>query len=123
MNVTAFDLDLWHYRARLDRIIDADTYALWVDLGFSCWAYVHVRLAGVDAPERYTEAGRAATAWVAALVAGRPLRLHSLQRATLGRWLGDIHVVEADGELLSLGDALVTAGHATYRDGAGPVAA
>lgn len=57
------------YMASIERIIDADTFDLDVRLPYvplSVNIHQRVRLAHVNAPERFTEPGKAATAFVAA---------------------------------------------------------
>lgn len=46
-----FEGDAWEFSARLDRVIDGDTYSLEFDLGFSVTKTVRVRLFGVDTAE------------------------------------------------------------------------
>ena len=56
---------MWTYRANLTRIVDGDTFDLDIDLGLDIWKRrERVRLYGIDAPERYTDAGRAAIAFL-----------------------------------------------------------
>ena len=60
--------------ARLDRVIDGDTYEMHVDLGYRCEHTIHVRLADVDTHEIYGvkkesaeyQAGDAERDWVTA---------------------------------------------------------
>jgi len=49
------------YNAQVTRIIDADTVEVRVDVGFRMWAEMPMRLAGINAPEKYTDAGKVAT--------------------------------------------------------------
>ena len=52
------------YAAKLERVVDGDTYELMVDLGCSVWHKLTVRLLGVNTPEtkgETREAGLAAT--------------------------------------------------------------
>src|SRR5689334_627370 len=59
--VAAFDRTrLWHYRARLSYIHDADTLTPVVDTGFSGRHEPHIRLADLFAPELTTAEGRKA---------------------------------------------------------------
>jgi hypothetical protein len=53
---------LWHYRAKWlsDDYLDGDTFTVLVDTGFRGREEVRVRLPGITAPERNTEAGRLA---------------------------------------------------------------
>jgi len=80
---------MYDYRARLVRLIDADTFVLDIDLGFYVHTEQHIRLLGIDCPEGRTPEGRRATeftrSWWAArgdeavvVTAKRPTR--SLER-------------------------------------------
>ena len=60
----------YRYSARLQRIIDGDTFILDVDLGFHVHTHVTVRLRDIDCPEINTEAGKAAAVAVAQLLKG-----------------------------------------------------
>ena len=55
---------MYEYRAEVERIVDADTVDLRVDLGFKVYQRMRVRLEGIDAPERFTPEGKVATAWL-----------------------------------------------------------
>lgn len=55
---------MYEYGALLVRVIDADTWILDIDLGLHVWmCAMHVRAAGLNAPELSTDAGKAAKAW------------------------------------------------------------
>jgi len=45
--------DMYEYKAKLDRVIDADTIDVIVDLGFYTRIKERLSLAGIDAPEVY----------------------------------------------------------------------
>ncbi len=119
----------FRYRARPIRIIDADTHRLIVDAGFSVRVEIDLRLAGVDAPELHTDAGEDALDFVIGLFAehavwdraeagGWPLRVETLRRASgaevrsFARWLGHLHIVQENGQLINVATSLVEAGHA-----------
>jgi len=53
----------WTYRARLNRVVDGDTYIMLIDLGFRTYGFHAIRLAGVNAPELRTEEGDLAKVW------------------------------------------------------------
>lgn len=110
----------WKFRARLDRDVDGDTAWLIVDLGLRAMLQVEVRIADVNAPERGTPEGAAATAaanqWFAdrteeARLAKEKWPLEILTRKTEARerWLAKITPI-AGGE--SLSEYLVRTGHA-----------
>tara|TARA_Y100000361_G_C11019074_1_gene268532 strand:+ start:252 stop:635 length:384 start_codon:yes stop_codon:yes gene_type:complete len=46
---------LYHYRAKLDRVVDGDTIDVSIDLGFDVWLHKQrLRLNGIDTPESRT---------------------------------------------------------------------
>ena len=45
--------DMYEYKAKLDRVVDADTIDVIVDLGFYTKIKERLRLAGIDTPEVY----------------------------------------------------------------------
>lgn len=100
------------YRARLHRIVDADTFVLNTDLGFNVWAHITVRLRGVNAPERGAPGGPEATEWVRGLIGNADLYVRSYKdRMTFARWICDVGVI--DGVMmLDLAEAMIEAGHA-----------
>ncbi len=121
-------MKLYRYRARIVRIVDADTVIASLDLGLHCFHTESLRVAGVNAPEVRnadpTGAGRAAVnfviMWIAeaednALTGGWPFEIETMKdRQTFGRYVA--HIIRADtGE--SLATALVAAGHAVVSIG------
>lgn len=58
--------ELYAYKALVERVIDADTILLNIDLGFSCWVRQKVRLRGIDAPELSAKEGQEAKKFVEA---------------------------------------------------------
>lgn len=100
------DESLYFYRADLVRIVDGHSVMLDVDLGFFTWhRKTTVRLAGIEAPDPTTPAGKAAIDWLKtrleeASEAG-DLRIRTVKgddtrdlNGTWGRWFG---VLFADG--------------------------
>lgn len=114
---------MFEYRARVVRWIDADTLVADIDLGFRAWVHnVHLRLLGVQAPDRQP-AKAAATAYVRArwpdgsdLVVQTVRDSADREVTTFERWMAvayDPHTETPIGELL------VHAGHAVPWDGTG----
>ena len=88
------------YAARLLRVVDADTFVIDLDLGLRVHAHATIRLRGIDTPERSTDAGRSAAAFVTARLTGEPLIVQtykdqqSFARWIADVWVGGIHVAE-----------------------------
>ena len=98
------------YPARIERVIDGDTVVARLDLGLGVTLLQPLQLAGVDAPERSTEAGQQTLAYVqerllhqAVLVAVQPQRA----RDSFGRLLATIGL---DGG--NFNQELIDQGHA-----------
>lgn len=106
------------------RVVDGDTVDTAIDRGFGETSRLRIRLADVDAPERFgakatpagAEAARFVEEWLEARAGRLILRTDKghpstvgIGDGTFGRWLGNFYRFEA-GE--NLADALVAAGHA-----------
>lgn len=49
-------MEIYLFKARIDRIVDGDTIDIDIDLGFDVWLHKErVRLIGIDAPETRTK--------------------------------------------------------------------
>lgn len=55
---------LYHYRAKLLRVVDGDTVNLEIDLGLDVKRQIKCRLFGLNAPEKNTVEGKSAAAWL-----------------------------------------------------------
>lgn len=124
---------LWHYLARVDRVVDGDTLDLFIDLGFQHYQKVRVRLLGVDTPETFGvkkeseewKAGTKARAFVEHWIAthckvegrdGSWCHIRStdgkpLGQGKYGRWL--VEIIDPRDSAKTLNDILVEEGHAT----------
>jgi micrococcal nuclease len=108
----ADDLGMYEYRAELIRIVDADTIEVRIDLGLDSERKISLRLAGIDAPERFTAAGKMATARLAELLGTKPFVIRTIKDRTekYGRYLASIFVDD-----VNINDAMVEEGHAVAR--------
>lgn len=86
--------DLWNYQARFIRAVDGDTIEVEIDLGFSLAMKTHVRLAGVNTPERGQPGFQEAKDFVRASLSGAldgiefPLMLKTVKvQEKYGRYL------------------------------------
>ncbi len=105
------------YYAKVDRVIDGDTYVLDVDLGFHVHRRLKVRLHGVDTPENSTEEGKRVTQGVTDLLLRHPLDEYNMlirsyrDRRSFDRWVCDVWFKHKDA-WLSLADYLIENGNA-----------
>lgn len=110
------------YAAKLERVVDGDTYELMVDLGCSTWVKITVRLLGVNCPEVHgetREAGLAATEEARRWFADHPdlvieLRKEPKKRVdAFRRYLALIYGMNGpEGEQSSLSEHLLATHHA-----------
>lgn len=83
----------YQYRALLERVIDADTLKLRIDLGFGAWIVVTVRVRGVDAAEMNTPLGQKAAAAVGALLESADVVVVTYKdQMSFARWVADVYV-------------------------------
>lgn len=106
------------YPAALQHLVDADTYDLDIDLGFTIRTRQRVRLLGLNTPEKNTPGGKAAITWATEWFAqhGSDVVVETHAREKYGRWLATI--TAADGAVLNTD--LIDAGQAAPYDGHGP---
>ena len=109
---------LYHYRVRVTRVIDGDSFVADIDLGFRVWLRnITVRVLGVDCPELTgptRAAGLAARGEADAWLSSGPVtvRTHLRDTDNFGRVLAEVW---RDGN--SLADHLINAGAAVpYAD-------
>ena len=105
----------FQYSAKVEQVVDADTVDLLIDLGLRCSVRIRARLYGIDAPERFTLAGREATTFVTVHIAG--VRSQVIVKTykdpidKYGRWVADLFI---NGR--SLSELLIEAGHAVRKE-------
>lgn len=105
------------YQASVVQVLDGDTVRCTLDLGLRIYSTQPVRLAGIDAPEKHTDAGKAARAFLASLLQpGEAVVVHTRKPDKYGRVLGTI-LASHDGHQLDVAQAMVQAGHAVPYDG------
>lgn len=98
------DCGLYTYAARIVRVIDGDTVVANIDLGFEVWLHnEHLRLVGIDTPERGQDGYHEATDALSERIAGKEVficttkakRSDKEQTGKFGRYLATVFV---DGE-------------------------
>jgi endonuclease YncB( thermonuclease family) len=106
------------YRAVVKHVVDGDTMDVYCDLGMYDYAYVTVRLQGIDTPEINSgsdedkERGKAARDRVRELVQDKPVRLVTYKdKQTFARFVADVFYMAEDGIPRSLAATLIKEGH------------
>jgi len=106
---------VWWHKATLTRWVDADTLVAVIDRSFNEYRKGRrCRLTKINAPERFTDEGKAATAFVNDLVPpGSDLLLYSHKDST-GKY--DRLEVQVCYDGINVNRAIVEAGHAVMID-------
>lgn len=99
----------WIVPATVVRVIDADTIVLDLDLGWRVFRNdEHLRIAGINAPERGTIEGDDATAWARGILTpGMAVTVVSQAKPSFERTVGSLAINGLD-----YGELAVSAGHA-----------
>lgn len=108
---------MYTYNAKVIRVIDGDTIEAMVDLGFSTWKQVTIRMHGINTPESRTKdleekaRGLAAKARLKEILKEDKNKfiLQSHGVGKFGRCLGEIYL---EGDLESVNTQLISEGHA-----------
>lgn len=83
---------LFTFKALVERVVDADTIWVHIDLGFNCWSRQKIRFRGIDAPEVSTVKGIKAKEFVEAKLAGVPfVIIKTYSPDKYGRYLSDVY--------------------------------
>lgn len=109
---------MYEYQAEVLRVIDGDTVIMRIDHGFEPILSVRrLRMNGIDAPERNTEAGKNAALWLSdRLPAGGVFRIKTHKPDKYGRWLVDVFTTGTGGET-TLNQLMIDLGLAKPYDG------
>jgi endonuclease YncB( thermonuclease family) len=106
------------YRGVVDLVHDGDTVNIQLDVGFDLTIYTRVRIAGINAPELSTQAGKDARDFARTLLAkGDPVSVMSYGWDKYGGRI-DGAVTLADGR--DFATLMLDAGHAKPYSGVGP---
>ena len=119
---------MYTYKIKLDRVVDGDTIAAYIDLGFDVSVKKRIRFMGINTPESRTRdleekaRGLAAKDRVKCLLEGcNIIQLKSHGVGKYGRCLGELEVDVVDGKecltMESVNELLIKEGHAVAYDG------
>ncbi|MCB9771365.1 MAG: thermonuclease family protein [Candidatus Omnitrophica bacterium] len=104
---------LYTYAATVEKVIDADTIDVRIDVGFGIRLYDRLRFRGINAPEMSTAEGKLAKQFLVDYFMNCPkviVRTYKQKEEMYGRWLADIFVLKgstdpyqiaAEGEFLN----------------------
>lgn len=114
--MTTDEFPLYRYRGTVLRVIDGDSIEISLDFGMRVYHTMQLRIAGINAPEIVggdRAAALAAAEALESLVTGQTVyvRTHRDGRS-FARYVGDIFVLGADGELVDVAALLVAGGYA-----------
>ena len=121
-------MEKYIYRGKLDRVVDGDTIDALIDVGFDIWLKKRIRFQGMDAWESRTRdlaekaKGLEAKARLIELldkVSDKPgyFRIRSFGLGKYGRLLGEIFIMDKDGNQISINEQMISEGHAYVYDG------
>lgn len=85
---------MFTYVAKVERVVDGDTIDVSIDLGFSIWHKVRLRLAGIDTPEVSTEFGKLVRDHVRSALEGQTVTITTTKTDKYGRYLAEVFVNE-----------------------------
>ena len=110
---------MYEYKAKIERVVDADTIDVSIDLGFDVWTRQRVRVAGLNAAEKNTQEGKNAIEYAKAVLKHNMevlLRSHQDKREKFGRYLAEIWITNDE----SYNEKLLKLGYAVPYDGKSP---
>ena len=83
---------MFKYNAIVDNVVDGDTVDLSIDLGFSVWHKIRVRLLGIDTPEKWFDYGKVVKQYVEQSLQGKQIQIVSTKQDKYGRYLVQIYL-------------------------------
>jgi len=108
------------YPVKIERVIDADTLVLNVDVGYRMTFTDAFRLARINAPEMRTQEGKDAKTWLTNFLhesekAGKTFHIICTKHGKY-RWVAEIYVKGGIFDNQNINDLIVKAGHAIYKE-------
>lgn len=113
---------MYKYKARVLKVVDGDTLDVEIDMGLEVYKRERLRLAGIDAPERYKLGGSEATQWLTRQLFERDDKIlegvcyiTTRTKGKYGRYLAWIFLEPDFGEFTkSLNTLMIEAGFAEH---------
>ncbi len=113
---------MYHYKAKVERIVDGDTMDVIIDLGFKITTFQRIRLAKINTPETYNvkkdseeyKKGMASKEFVEKRVKANNFEIELLTEKVTEKYGRYIGIVRLADSTTSLNDELVEKGLAEY---------
>ena len=121
-------MEKYIYRGKLERVVDGDTIAALIDVGFDIWIKKRIRYSGIDTWESRTRDLEEKAKGLEAKARNKELltevssksgyfRLKSHGVGKYGRVLGEIFIEDKDGKQHNINKTLISEGHAYKYEG------
>ena len=121
-------MDKYIYRGKLERVVDGDTVDALIDVGFDIWVKKRIRYMGLDTWESRTRNLEEKKLGLAAKARNKELleevssksgyfRLKSHGVGKYGRVLGEIFILDKEGQTINVNQKLIHEGHAYIYEG------
>jgi len=115
---------MYHYKAKVERVVDGDTFDVVIDLGFKITTNQRIRMSGINAPETYNvkkdseeyQKGMASKQFMEHRLAANNYEIQiETEKATekYGRYLGTVKLADST---VTLNDEMVEKGYAVYKE-------
>lgn len=113
---------MYHYKAKVEKVVDGDTIDVVIDLGFKITTNQRIRLAGINTPETFTvkrdseeyQKGLASKQYLEHRLAANNYEIQlETEKVTekYGRYIGTIWLADSE---VTLNDEMVEKGFAVY---------
>ena len=110
---------MFDYNCKVTRVVDGDTIAVNIDLGFQIWHKARVRMLGIDTPESRTRRldekalGLASKARLKEMLKDKKVRIEcAKEKGKFGRVLAIVWAMDKEGNDVNCNDQLCVEGHA-----------
>lgn len=114
---------MYHYKAKVEKVVDGDTFDVVIDLGFKITTNQRIRMSGINTPETYNvkkdseeyQKGMASKMFMEQRLAANNYEIELETEKTTekyGRYLGTVKLADS---AITLNDELVQKGFAAYK--------
>ena len=114
---------MYHYKAKVEKVVDGDTFDVVIDLGFKMTTNQRIRMAGINTPETYNvkkdseefQKGMASKQFMEQRLAANNYEIELETEKTTekyGRYLGKVTLADSK---VTLNDEMVEKGFAVYK--------